>query len=194
MENPFPPLSLSHPCSRHVSFPFLVSIPLAFAAHYTKSLQRWWMAQEEEINAQQSLPAIRYSLLFFFPLLLLIYAALVWVIQRLLFLAECTCSDVSHPWAEVPSDTYLLSCISFNVSSHAPSCPPVTFFISLFFMSLHVLYSCTSWHIPLYLQRLVLLLEYVFADVPVFFWLVPVLVHSGSVSCTAESAGTAHDQ
>lgn len=63
-----------------------------------------------------------------------------------------------------------------------------------FFVSLHVPYSCTSWHIPLYLQWLVLLLEYVFTDVPVFFWLVPILVHNGSVSCTAESAGTAHDQ
>lgn len=43
-------LCLPQPRFRHLSSPFLVSIPFAFATHYTQSLQRWWTAQEEGIN------------------------------------------------------------------------------------------------------------------------------------------------
>lgn len=58
-------LCLSQQHSRYFSSLFLVS-PLAFATQCTLSLQRWWMAQEEGVNAQQFLPAITCLSLGFF--------------------------------------------------------------------------------------------------------------------------------
>lgn len=125
-------LCLSQLHSRHLSSPFLVSIPLAFAIH---SLQRRCTAQEERVNAQQFLPAIPCSLLFFMPL----------VISSCLFLLHwCVSHRGCSPFQCVPALVWVTcglnspqmhtsSCTSFSVSHmHPHSSPPVTSFVSLF--------------------------------------------------------------
>lgn len=159
-------LCLSQLHSRHLSSPFLVSIPLAFAIH---SLQRRCTAQEERVNAQQFLPPIPCPLLFFMPL----------VFSSCLFLLHwCVSYRGCSPFQCVPAlvwvtrglnspQMHTCSCTSFSVSSSASSCLSTRDILRVSFcVSSHATYSYISSRLPLCLQWLPPLLKCIFAEVP----------------------------
>lgn len=188
-------LCLPQPRFRHLSSPFLVSIPLVFATHYTQSLQRWWTAQEEGINEQQFLPAIPCSLLFFFLLLFSHLFLLHWCgSYRSCSTFQCVPAPAWVGHGLNSPQMHTSSCISFSVSSYASSSLSSRDLLCVSLgVSSHVTYTCISSHVSLWASSgYHCFLNMSLQRCQGLFWLVPVLVHNGSVLSIAESAGTIH--